>query len=619
MRTQTSYFNTTALRKDLTRFAPLWGLYTLALLCGLMLIVSDDKLTGNSVAKHFTDLYLTMAMVNVVYAFLMAAVLFGDLFNSRMCNGLHALPLRREGWFAVHTVSGLLSSAVPTAVMTLVALPLLMRSNVENAWQLPLYFWAFSNLQFLFFFATAALAAQCVGNFVGMGLLYLLINLGALLVREFVNSMFTPLLYGVITPTVGFWFLSPVAMMMEQPLFDLEWTHESLTVPVETFTFAPSEHWGYLLGCAGLGLVLLAAACLLYRRRKLETAGEFVAMPWLAPVAAVCFAVLGCAVFHFVYIFALGIDGTPNYVFAFVGLVVGWFAGQMCLQRTTRVFRVRTAAGAAVMAAVLGVSLVAVKMDILDIQTSVPDADEIVSASLNEGYYPGNAVCKTPEDIEQVRTFHRLALEQDLTKQELDQEREALFQEHNNNWEDYYASYRENVSLSYQMKDGREISRQYNIRLDSEAGEILRRQTSRLDVAVTLIDFGGNNQRMRPENAQQLMEQVRKPHSISIEGHTLDREYLTEENVRALFEAIIADCQAGNLSQLSYFHPLTKIQNSAQSEDYYMTRTIGLSVNLTSTLYLNMEFGTDSTNVYAWAEAMGLNDLVTILPADTEA
>lgn len=619
MRTQTSYFNTTALRKDLTRFAPLWGLYTLALLCGLMLIVSDDKLTGNSVAKHFTDLYLTMAMVNVVYAFLMAAVLFGDLFNSRMCNGLHALPLRREGWFAVHTVSGLLSSAVPTAVMTLVALPLLMRSNVENAWQLPLYFWAFSNLQFLFFFATAALAAQCVGNFIGMGLLYLLINLGALLVRKFVNSMFTPLLYGVITPTVGFWFLSPVAMMMEQPLFDLEWTHESLTVPVETFTFAPSEHWGYLLGCAGLGLVLLAAACLLYRRRKLETAGEFVALPWLAPVAAVCFAVLGCAVFHFVYIFVLGIDGTPNYVFAFVGLVVGWFAGQMCLQRTTRVFRVRTAAGAAVMAAVLGVSLVAVKMDILDIQTSVPDADEIVSASLNEGYYPGNAVCKTPEDIEQVRTFHRLALEQDLTKQELDQEREAMFQGNNNNWEDYYASYRENVSLSYQMKDGREISRQYNIRLDSEAGEILRRQTSRLDVAVTLIDFGGNNQRMRPENAQQLMEQVRKPHSISIEGHTLDREYLTEENVRALFEAIIADCQAGNLSQLSYFHPLTKIQNSAQSEDYYMTRTIGLSVNLTSTLYLNMEFGTDSTNVYAWAEAMGLNDLVTILPADTEA
>ena len=615
MRTQTSYFNTTALRKDLTRFAPLWGLYTLALLCGLMLIVGED----DSTEYRFTDLYLTMAMVNVVYAFLMAAVLFGDLFNSRMCNGLHALPLRREGWFAVHTVSGLLSSAVPTAVMTLVALPLLMRSNVENAWQLPLYFWAFSNLQFLFFFATAALAAQCVGNFVGMGLLYLLINLGALLVREFVNSMFTPLLYGVITPTVGFWFLSPVAMMMEQPLFDLEWTHESLTVPVETFTFAPSEHWGYLLGCAGLGLVLLAAACLLYRRRKLETAGEFVALPWLAPVAAVCFAVLGCAVFHFVYIFVLGIDGTPNYVFAFVGLVVGWFAGQMCLQRTTRVFRVRTAAGAAVMAAVLGVSLVAVKMDILDIQTSVPDADEIVSASLNEGYYPGNAVCKTPEDIEQVRTFHRLALEQDLTKQELDQEREALFQEHNNNWEDYYASYRENVSLSYQMKDGREISRQYNIRLDSEAGEILRRQTSRLDVAVTLIDFGGNNQRMRPENAQQLMEQVRKPHSISIEGHTLDREYLTEENVRALFEAIIADCQAGNLSQLSYFHPLTKIQNSAQSEDYYMTRTIGLSVNLTSTLYLNMEFGTDSTNVYAWAEAMGLNDLVTILPADTEA
>lgn len=618
MRTQTSYFNATALRKDLTRFAPLWGLYTLALLCGLMLITGESDLTGCRVAYHFTDLYLTMAMVNVVYAFLVAAVLFGDLFNSRMCSGLHALPLRREGWFAVHTVSGLLSSALPTAVMTLVALPLLMRSPVENAWQLPLYFWAFSNLQFLFFFATAALAAQCVGNFVGMGLLYLLINLGALLVREFVNSMFTPLLYGVITPTAGFWFLSPVAMMMEQPLFDLTWTYGTPAVPMDTFTFAPSEHWGYLLGCAGLGLVLLAAACLLYRRRELETAGDFVALPWLAPVAAVCFAVLGCAVFHFGYVFVLGIDGTPNYVFAFVGLVVGWFAGQMCLQRTTRVFRARTAAGAAVMAAVLGVSLLAVKMDILGIQTSVPDADEIVSANLNQGYYSANAVCKDPEDIEQVRTFHRLALEQGLTNQQLEQEREAMFQENNNDWEDYYASYRENVALSYQMKDGREITRQYNIRTDSEAGEILRQQTSRLDVAVQLRDSA----RALPvsvENAQQLLEHVRKPYGFNIDGNTLDSEYLTEENVRALFEAIIADCQDGTLSQLTCFHPLVKVQTSERSEDYYLTRTFGLRVDLTSALYLNLDFGTDSTHVYAWAEAMGLNDLLTILPADTEA
>lgn len=613
MQSRTSFFDA----RRLAQFAPLWGLYTLALLCGLMLIVSDDKLTGNSVAKHFTDLYLTMAMVNVVYAFLMAAVLFGDLFNSRMCNGLHALPLRREGWFAVHTVSGLLSSAVPTAVMTLVALPLLMRSNVENAWQLPLYFWAFSNLQFLFFFATAALAAQCVGNFVGMGLLYLLINLGALLVREFVDSMFTPLLYGVITPTVGFWFLSPVAMMMEQPLFDLEWTHESLTVPMDTFTFAPSEHWGYLLGCAGLSLVLLAVACLLYRRRKLETAGEFVALPWLAPVAAVCFAVLGCAVFHFVYIFVLGIDGTPNYVFAFVGLVVGWFAGQMCLQRTTRVFRVRTAAGAAVMAAVLGVSLLVVKLDPMGIQSEVPDASKIESVTINENYYRGRVVLETPEDIEQARTFHRLAVEDNLTNQKLVQVREAMFQENDHNWEDFYAAYQQNITVRYNLKDGREIKREYNICTDSEAGEILRRLSSRLDVVVRLDDPKMGV--VRIENAQQLMEYVRKPYGISIDNYTLDSEYLTEENVRALFEAIAADCEAGTLSQIYEFHPMMQIESSSLFKEYYLSNTLRVNVDLTNEQSLYLDFGMDSTNVYAWAESMGLSNVMKITLADTEA
>lgn len=615
MRTQTSYFNTTALRKDLNRFAPLWGLYTLALLCGLMLISGGNSEGSYYLADNFANLHIVMALVNVVYAFLMAAVLFGDLFNSRMCNGLHALPLRREGWFAVHTVSALLSSAVPTAVMTLVALPLLMRSNVENAWQLPLYFWAFSNLQFLFFFATAALAAQCVGNFVGMGLLYLLLNLGSLMVFEIVDSMFAPLLYGVVTPTAGFKFLSPVYTMMEQPLFEQDWVRG--LVKMNTFIFTPTEHWGYLLGCAGLGLVLLAAACLLYRRRKLETAGEFVALPWLAPVAAVCFAVLGCAVFHFVYIFALGINGTPNYVFAFVGLVVGWFAGQMCLQRTTRVFRARTVAGAAVMAAVLGVSLLVVKLDPMGIQSEVPDASKIESVTINENYYRGRVVLETPEDIEQARTFHRLAVEDNLTNQKLVQVREAMFQENDHNWEDFYAAYQQNITVRYNLKDGREIKREYNIRTDSEAGEILRRLSSRLDVVVRLDDPKMGV--VRIENAQQLMEYVRKPYGISIDNYTLDSEYLTEENVRALFEAIAADCEAGTLSQIYEFHPMMQIESSSLFKEYYLSNTLRVNVDLTNEQSLYLDFGMDSTNVYAWAESMGLSNVMKITLADTEA
>ena len=42
----------------------------------------------------------------VTLLLLAALVLFGDLDNPRMCNALHALPLRRETWFFSHAAAG---------------------------------------------------------------------------------------------------------------------------------------------------------------------------------------------------------------------------------------------------------------------------------------------------------------------------------------------------------------------------------------------------------------------------------------------------------------------------------------------------------------------------------
>ena len=43
MPSKTSFFNKTTFRKDLTRFFPLWGLYTLCLLLGLVLIMDERE------------------------------------------------------------------------------------------------------------------------------------------------------------------------------------------------------------------------------------------------------------------------------------------------------------------------------------------------------------------------------------------------------------------------------------------------------------------------------------------------------------------------------------------------------------------------------------------------
>ena len=113
MKLRTSFFNGTVLKKDITRFAPVWALYTVFL---IILFLSgqreDPTLSANAIANLLSE----MAIFSLIYGGLCANILFGDLFQGRMCNALHALPITRESWFATHALAGLLFCIVPSVV-----------------------------------------------------------------------------------------------------------------------------------------------------------------------------------------------------------------------------------------------------------------------------------------------------------------------------------------------------------------------------------------------------------------------------------------------------------------------------------------------------------------------
>ena len=123
MKLRTSYFNPTAFKKDVLRFAPSWAIYSIVLVTYLMVccISSSEYHRASNVANAIPG----MAVVNLIYGLLNAQLLFGDLYNSRLCNALHAMPMRRECWFLTHTAAGLAFSFVPNLAISLIALPLL--------------------------------------------------------------------------------------------------------------------------------------------------------------------------------------------------------------------------------------------------------------------------------------------------------------------------------------------------------------------------------------------------------------------------------------------------------------------------------------------------------------
>ena len=103
-----------------------------------------------------------MAILNFFYALLCAQLLFGDLYNSRMCNALHAMPMRREGWFLTHLAAGVVLYLLPHCVEALLALLLL-----GTFWYLALIRLLVGLVMFLFFFGIGALSCQCSGTKLG--------------------------------------------------------------------------------------------------------------------------------------------------------------------------------------------------------------------------------------------------------------------------------------------------------------------------------------------------------------------------------------------------------------------------------------------------------------------
>ena len=303
MKSKSSCFEKTIFKKNLTRFAPVMGLYTLCLVLGMVMLYQNNREMGQSFwfASRMADNIQTMGFVNLFFAPLVAMLLFGDLYNSRMCNALHAMPVRRETLFVTNVVSGLLFSLIPTAVMALLSLPLLNATVVTKAWQIGLLWFLGTNLQFIAFFGIAVFCVFCTGNWFAMAAVYGVLNFGAYILYFIISNIYTPMLFGVVTPDGWATLLTPVAGMTEEACVQVQDFNE-LRIQfmgrenemVDSFS-VNGGRFAVLAVWAAVGIALAAVGLLLYRRRDLECAGDAIAFPVLRPVFQVVCAVAGGA------------------------------------------------------------------------------------------------------------------------------------------------------------------------------------------------------------------------------------------------------------------------------------------------------------------------------------
>ncbi|MBR5701324.1 MAG: ABC transporter permease, partial [Oscillospiraceae bacterium] len=381
-----------------------------------------------------------------IFSVFSAMAVWSFLYSSRSASGMACLPVRREEQFFSALLAGFLPLAASNLITVLLTLPFCLMADVSPV--VLLEFLCITVLILLFFYGFATLCAQLTGNILILPAVYGILNFVVVAVDFLLRLVLSWFVYGMYrNPEVSdlACYLSPAVGMFGGTDVDTVYGYATGAAVPQRVDFLG---WGLLGIYAGVGILCVAAALLLFRRRKMESAGDVVAVDFLRPVFRWCMA-LGCGlclscIMQAILYWDQDSDSAFSslLIFFLLGAFIGWFASEMLMKKTFRVFGKRTWAGFGICCAVILVLMLGMRFDLFGYEKRVPRAEQVESVSLSCN--GESAVLAEPENIDRAIALHRAILAD-----------KAL------NQNGTYA--RMNFRLTYELKNGLSMDRCYQL------------------------------------------------------------------------------------------------------------------------------------------------------------
>ena len=473
MQSKTSFFNRTLFRKNLSRYWPLWGFASfVGFLAPAALLVRVIQSGETSVAPlRVREIYYyllsdAVPIVSIAYAILCAMAVWSYLYNARSVGMMHSLPIRREGLFLTNLLSGLAMMAIPYLVAGGLGTLLFACCGGFDAWGTLVTVLAVI-AQSVTFFGLATFCAFLTGNIFALPVLYFLLNFLAPLGDWLCNLFARGFLFGFTADYSGTVdFLCPMVYLTQRLYVNSEYetVRDSALEYQNRLTSVTLENAWLIAAYAAAGLVFLALAYLLYRRRESERAGDVVAVRVFRPVfrfgVAALSALLGGRLLYALLweSFQAGDTFTPVplAICLMVAGLIGYYAASMLLAKSLRVFR-GSAVGALCLVAACAAFCAGMRYDLFGIERRIPDQNEITQLEI---YLARNTYYLTPEDQPEL-----LSGAQDLQRTLIDQK--DLIQRN-------YETYRHgssssdpdaytNIRYIYTLKNGATVERFYTV------------------------------------------------------------------------------------------------------------------------------------------------------------
>ena len=471
MSLKTSFFDPMIAKKGVMRTLPLWLTHFVIWIFAMPLLMNSLAQYNDEIEFMGRYVLMTMRIGGTLMAFgfcaVITAVLWNYLYSAKSIGFYHALPVRRSTLFTTNTIVTLAVLLIPAALVGLMTQVVLKANGLNGTFSYILkWMWAYVELC-VFFTGLSLFCAHMTGHISGGPILYGIFNFAAIALEYTVRYIVSLFVYG--KDAMG----EPVTRILS-PVFNIYYSGEILRDgPDGAFYFTNRN---YLLALLIVGIILTLLAFLLYRIRRSESAGEFIAIPALRPVFKYGMTVGSSLLLGVIfYIMSYQIrESAHSSIIWFtvcmtVGGMVGYFTAEMMLRKSMRVLKKRSALGFVPALALILIFGCAIGFDLFGVEGYIPGKDEIKSLTLRSSARDFNAVM-APDDtaIDFALDLHHTIIAN--KEQDLDLADDEL------SGENFYCNF-DYVTFEYTLKNGKEVFRTYHVPVTMYSGEDFGDQT----------------------------------------------------------------------------------------------------------------------------------------------
>jgi ABC-2 type transport system permease protein len=279
------------------------------------------------------------------------------------------------------------------------------------------------------------------------------------------------------------------------------------------------------------GLVFAVLAYVIYQKRRLERAGDFLSMNWTRPVFRWGTAIVGGIAGALCLTLMTGESTSRNamaakfVIFLILCALVLFFVAEMFVEKSFRVFKRKIAVEAVSCVALLLVGSAMLQFDVFGIESYVPEPEEIMQATMD---LSGSYVFTEQDELEAVTDVHQYIVDQipELKK-----------------GYDESSVYCQYVSISYVLKSGKFVTRRYFVpETDQDiVDELAQKLTAceQFPEAAKRACFGADYEDLDWQvlGAELLCYREEGEQSYTVYG--------SEEGMQELYTAVLADIDAG--------------------------------------------------------------------------